>query len=73
LAQDEQKHALHPGADDNASGVAVLLELARYFGTKGSSLRKGLVFIAFSGEEQGDLGSRYYFKGLEFATLGCRY
>jgi aminopeptidase N len=60
LAQDEQKHALHPGADDNASGVAVLLELARYFGTKGSSLRKGIVFIAFSGEEEGDLGSRYY-------------
>ena len=59
LAPGEQKYALHPGADDNASGVAVLLELARYFGAK-ARLPKRIIFIAFSGEEEGDLGSRYY-------------
>jgi aminopeptidase N len=60
LAEGEQKHALHPGADDNASGIAVLLELARYFGTREFRLRKRILFVAFSGEEEGDLGSRYY-------------
>jgi len=49
---------LHPGADDNASGVAVLLELARYFARAGSE--RTLVFAAFSGEEAGRLGSRYF-------------
>jgi hypothetical protein len=62
LAQGEQKHMRHPGADDNASGVAVLLELARYFGTGDQKLQKRIVFIAFSGEEEGDLGSEYYVK-----------
>ena len=49
---------IHHGADDNASGVAGLLELARIF----SSNRTGrsLVFVAFGGEEEGLLGSNYY-------------
>ncbi len=49
---------IHHGADDNASGVAGVLELARIF----SSNRTGrsLVFVAFSGEEEGLLGSNYY-------------
>lgn len=60
LAKGEQKHALHPGADDNASGVALLLELARHFATAGSGIHRRIVFIAFSGEEEGELGSKYY-------------
>jgi hypothetical protein len=49
---------IHPGADDNASGTAGLLELAHYF----SEYRphRTMVFIAFSGEELGLLGSRYF-------------
>ncbi len=49
---------IHHGADDNASGVAGLLELARIFAT--SHPRRTLVFIAFSGEEEGLLGSSFY-------------
>lgn len=50
----------HFGADDNASGTTGLLELARRFG--GMKDRKGrrLVFVAFSGEEQGLFGSKHY-------------
>ncbi len=50
---------LHPGADDNASGVAVLLELARAFAAAGKP-RRTILFVAFTGEEAGMLGSRYY-------------
>lgn len=50
---------LHPGADDNASGVAVLLELARLFGQERLPERS-IVFAAFSGEEAGLLGSKHY-------------
>jgi aminopeptidase YwaD len=49
---------IHHGADDNASGTAGVLELARIFSTQ--KLKRTLVFIAFSGEEEGLLGSNYY-------------
>jgi hypothetical protein len=52
--------AVHHGADDNASGVAMLMELAgRFAGTK-KSHKRSLVFIAFTGEEEGLLGSKYF-------------
>jgi Peptidase family M28/PDZ domain len=51
--------AVYPGADDNASGTAVVLELARAFATARGAPRT-LVFILFSGEEIGLLGSRHY-------------
>ncbi len=51
----------HPGADDNASGVAVMLELARAVGKKWQPART-VIFIAFSGEEAGHYGSSYYVK-----------
>ena len=47
-----------PGANDNASGVAMLFSLARYF--KVHPLRYTLAFVAFSGEEKGLIGSRYF-------------
>ena len=50
---------IHPGADDNASGVAVLLELARSLNGKIRTDRH-IVFVAFSGEEAGRLGSKHY-------------
>ena len=50
---------IYPGADDNASGVAVLIELARNFAA-GAPPERNLVFVAFSAEEAGLLGSRYY-------------
>ncbi|MDQ1524885.1 MAG: hypothetical protein QOE47_2809 [Pyrinomonadaceae bacterium] len=51
---------IHHGADDNASGVAGLLELARTFAAERKSVRRTMVFIAFGGEEEGLLGSSYY-------------
>ena len=50
---------VHPGADDNASGVAVLLELARTLANAGAPPRT-LVFVAFSAEESGLQGSKHY-------------
>ncbi len=52
--------AVHHGADDNASGVAGLLELARSFSAQRVRPKRTIIFIAFSGEEEGLLGSNYY-------------
>ena len=51
-----------PGADDNASGVALLLELARYYGARRPE--RSIIFAAFDGEEGGRLGSRAFLKAL---------
>lgn len=57
----EKKYGdVHPGADDNASGTAGLLELARVMSAQAPDLKRGLVFVAFSGEELGLLGSDFY-------------
>jgi hypothetical protein len=50
---------IHNGADDNASGAAGLLALARAFGS-GARLRRSLVLVAFTGEEAGLAGSFHY-------------
>lgn len=51
---------IHHGADDNASGVAMMLELAEKFaGTKGSH-KRSIICLAFSGEEEGLLGSKHF-------------
>lgn len=52
------REALFPGASDNASGTAVLLYLARYFAAHPQHYT--MVFVAFSGEEAGLLGSKYF-------------
>ena len=51
--------AVHPGADDNASGVAVLLELARQMASSGAPPRT-VIFVAFTAEESGLWGSKHY-------------
>jgi aminopeptidase YwaD len=50
---------IHPGADDNASGVAAMMELARLL-KKAKALKTNYLFIAFSGEESGLVGSKYF-------------
>ena len=54
------KKTYFPGANDNASGVSMLLELAHYY--KSNPPAYSVVFIAFAGEESGLLGSSYFVK-----------
>jgi Iap family predicted aminopeptidase len=58
LAPD--KHEPHPGADDNASGTAAVLELARALAARRAELSRDVLVILFSGEEAGLLGSTQF-------------
>ncbi|MEW8412707.1 MAG: M20/M25/M40 family metallo-hydrolase [Candidatus Thiodiazotropha sp.] len=64
LAREDERGRIHPGADDNASGVAALLESAEYLadlkrsGKLGS--KRDILFAAWSGEELGTLGSNRF-------------
>jgi len=53
---------IHHGADDNASGTSALLDLARVMAASRGQIKRSVVFIAFSGEELGLLGSAAYTK-----------
>lgn len=66
---------IHPGADDNASGVSIMLELARCLG-KDFVPKRSIIFVAFTGEEAGMIGSKYFvshfkelFDGIPFANV----
>ena len=63
--------AIHNGADDNASGVAVLLNLAEKLKTKNTN--NNYLFMAFSGEEMGLLGSNYFVKNATVDTKKVNY
>jgi hypothetical protein len=51
---------LYPGADDNATGVAMLLEVAEYFALRKEKPRRTIAFVAFDQEEVGLLGSTHF-------------
>jgi len=53
---------IHPGADDNASGTAGVMELARLLAPQKGQLRRGILFVNFAGEELGLLGSAAWVK-----------
>ncbi|MGC1205924.1 MAG: M20/M25/M40 family metallo-hydrolase [Flavobacteriaceae bacterium] len=65
------ERAIHNGADDNASGVSVMLNLAEKLKNKNSS--NNYLFIAFSGEEMGLLGSNYFVKNATIDTKKVNY
>jgi hypothetical protein len=50
---------VHPGADDNASGTAGVIELARWYARQPKQ-KRGILFLSFAGEEQGLLGSAWW-------------
>jgi hypothetical protein len=52
--------AVHNGADDNASGVAAILEIAERLAAQKRDLKRSVIFIAFGAEEMGLLGSKYF-------------
>ncbi len=64
LAGHDEEDGIHYGADDNASGVAAILEVAEYLvdlKKRGKlALERDILFAAWSGEEMGLLGSKYY-------------
>ena len=70
LYRGEDK-AIHNGADDNASGVAVMLNLASKL--KNSDKGNNYLFMAFSGEEMGLLGSNYFVKNATINTDSINY
>ncbi|HEX3556865.1 MAG TPA: M20/M25/M40 family metallo-hydrolase [Thermoanaerobaculia bacterium] len=71
LAPDS--HEVHRGADDNGSGTAALLEVARQLAAQRNHLRRDVYVVAFSGEEAGVLGSTAFTRkppaGLKLADL----
>ncbi|MGE3180745.1 MAG: M28 family peptidase, partial [Phycisphaerae bacterium] len=64
LARDDEADGIHYGADDNASGIAALIEVAEYLKHRVAGgklkLKRDVVFAAWSGEELGLIGSKYY-------------
>tara|TARA_Y100001968_G_scaffold282942_1_gene281174 strand:- start:17 stop:1792 length:1776 start_codon:yes stop_codon:yes gene_type:complete len=58
LAPDEQ--SIHNGADDNASGIAGVLEIAEKLKANQFALNRSILFMGYNAEEQGLLGSKYY-------------
>jgi hypothetical protein len=67
----DQQPAIHNGADDNASGVAAMLDIAERI-AKGPRPARTVVFMAFSGEESGLLGSAYFANHPTFALANAK-
>lgn len=65
------QEAYFPGGNDNASGTALLLEMARYYVKNPSNVN--IVFMAFAGEEVGLLGSRYYTENPVFPLQSIQF
>ena len=63
-----EKGKVYPGANDNASGIALLFELAGYYSKRRPE--RTIVFAAFDGEEQGRLGSKHFIKNLGAGMTG---
>jgi Zn-dependent M28 family amino/carboxypeptidase len=53
-------NAYFPGANDNSSGISMMLELANFYSQKENQPEYSIVFMAFSAEEAGLIGSKYY-------------
>jgi aminopeptidase YwaD len=54
------KNGIHNGADDNASGTVGVMEMARQLATQKNELKRSVIFVAFTGEEMGLIGSKYF-------------
>jgi Tol biopolymer transport system component len=65
------EHAPHVGADDNASGTAALIEIARELVQRRESLPRDVIIAAFSGEESGLLGSAHFVQQSEAKAQGA--
>ncbi len=72
LAKQDEKNNIHFGADDNASGVAAMLEIAEYISAQKRSgkleLNRDIIFAGWSGEELGLHGSAHFVKSVKSST-----
>ncbi len=72
LARDIEREGVHWGADDNASGVGAMLEIAQWLATLKSQgklkARRDIMFAAWSGEEDGLIGSSHFVKSFRTGT-----
>jgi hypothetical protein len=57
---------IHNGADDNASGTAGVMEVAQKLASEKENLKRSFLFLCFTGEEEGLIGSSYFVKSEEF-------
>ncbi|MCE1163967.1 MAG: M20/M25/M40 family metallo-hydrolase [Bacteroidetes bacterium] len=57
---------IHHGADDNASGTAGVLELAEKFASERKNIKRSILFLCFTGEEEGLIGSSYFANSEKF-------
>ena len=60
VGRPENGDSIYNGAMDNASGTALLMDVARELTARGTLLKRSVIFLAVTGEEKGLLGSRYY-------------
>jgi Zn-dependent M28 family amino/carboxypeptidase len=70
---DVNKRLIHNGADDNASGTAGVLALAKYFAGNGITEKCNFLFMCYSAEEDGLIGSKYFTNNPTFAlnNISC--
>lgn len=67
------KNVYFPGANDNASGIAMMLNLAKYYSLPENTPKYSIAFIAFSAEEVGLIGSNYFTKNPLFPLARIRF
>jgi Zn-dependent M28 family amino/carboxypeptidase len=70
---DADKKLIHNGADDNASGTAGVLALAKYFAENGITEKSNFLFMCYSAEEDGLIGSKYFthHPTFELSKISC--
>jgi hypothetical protein len=71
LAGSKGKGAIHNGADDNGSGTSSLIEIARWFAARKDHLRRDVLFLWFTAEELGLLGSKHYVDAPKVPLARC--
>lgn len=69
MSQTPQRREIHPGADDNASGTVSLLSIAKALSKMKGKNKRRIVFISFSAEEMGLIGSKYYVNNPKYSNM----
>jgi Zn-dependent M28 family amino/carboxypeptidase len=64
---------IFPGANDNSSGISMLLNLATHYSKKGNQPKSSIVFIGFAGEEAGLIGSKYFTENPVFPMSNIKF